>query len=115
VEETANRAANDAAKLALETSGNVEQSRRRARLPFISEIGERLRFHDSRHQAIIELAEGGAADATIESLAGHMSRAMLEHYSHVRMAAKRAALDKLSTGLMKPVVEEQEPPSTAIN
>jgi hypothetical protein len=25
---------------------------------------------------------------------------MLEHYSHVRMAAKRDALDKLSSGLM---------------
>ena len=24
------------------------------------------------------------------ALAGHMSRAMMEHYSHVRMAAKRA-------------------------
>jgi hypothetical protein len=29
-----------------------------------------------------------------------MSRRMLEHYSHVRMAAKRAALDKLENGLM---------------
>jgi hypothetical protein len=25
---------------------------------------------------------------------------MLEHYSHVRMAAKRTAVDKLSSGLM---------------
>jgi hypothetical protein len=29
-----------------------------------------------------------------------MSRRMLEHYSHVRMAAKRTALDKLESGLM---------------
>ena len=34
------------------------------------------------------------------AVAGHMSRRMLEHYSHVRMAAKRAALDKLENGLM---------------
>ena len=27
------------------------------------------------------------------SISGHLSRAMIEHYSHVRMAAKRAALD----------------------
>lgn len=115
VEETAKRAANEAAKLAVETGANVEQARKRATLPFITETGERLRFHDLRHQAITELAEGGAPDATIEALAGHMSREMLEHYSHVRMAAKRAALDKLSTGLIKAPVGEQKPASTAIN
>jgi integrase len=62
----------------------------------------RFRFHDLRHQAITELAEGGASDATLMALAGHMSLRMLEHYSHVRMAAKRAALDGLEGGLMKP-------------
>jgi integrase len=59
-----------------------------------------FRFHDLRHQAITEMAEAGATDATIMALAGHMDRAMMEHYSHVRMAAKREALDKLSSGLM---------------
>jgi hypothetical protein len=39
-------------------------------------------------------------DATLMALAGHMSREMLEHYSHVRMAAKREALDKLAGGLI---------------
>ena len=34
------------------------------------------------------------------ALAGHMTRRMLEHYSHVRMKAKRAAVDGLSSGLM---------------
>ncbi len=59
-----------------------------------------LRFHDLRHQAITELAEAGAPDATLMAVAGHLSREMLEHYSHVRMAAKRDALDKLSGGLI---------------
>ena len=36
------------------------------------------------------------------SIAGHLSRKMLEHYSHIRMAAKRAALD----AIVKPVFEE---------
>jgi hypothetical protein len=37
-----------------------------------------------------------------------MSRRMLEHYSHVRMAAKRTVLDKLESGLMGgPSVESQ--------
>jgi hypothetical protein len=34
------------------------------------------------------------------AVSGHMSRRILEHYSHVRMAAKRAVLDKLESGLM---------------
>ncbi len=29
------------------------------------------------------------------SISGHLSRKMLEHYSHIRMAAKRAALDAI--------------------
>jgi len=66
-----------------------------------------LRFHDLRHQAITELAEAGASDATLMAVAGHMSRRMLEHYSHVRMAAKRTALDKLESGLMGAAVDAQ--------
>ena len=33
------------------------------------------------------------------AIAGHVSQAMLEHYSHIRMAAKRTALDAISTPL----------------
>jgi len=54
-----------------------------------------LRFHDCRHHAITELAEGQASDQTIRSIAGHVSQRMLEHYSHVRLDAKRKALDAL--------------------
>jgi hypothetical protein len=32
------------------------------------------------------MAEARAPDATLMAVAGHMSRRMLEHYSHVRMA-----------------------------
>jgi integrase len=67
-----------------------------------------LRFHDLRHQAITEMAEAGASDATLMAVSSHMSRRMLEHYSHVRMAAKRTVLDKLESGLMGgPAVESQ--------
>ena len=59
-----------------------------------------FRFHDLRHTAITELAEAGAPDATVMAIAGHMSRRMLEHYSHVRMKAKREAVEKISAGLM---------------
>ncbi len=57
-----------------------------------------LRFHDIRHHAITELAESQTSDSTIMSIAGHVSRKMLEHYSHVRINAKRTALDGLSMG-----------------
>jgi integrase len=52
-----------------------------------------LRFHDLRHTVITELAEMGVADHVLESISGHLSRRMLEHYSHIRIDAKRQALD----------------------
>jgi integrase len=55
-----------------------------------------FRFHDCRHHAITELAESQSSDATIMALAGHVSRKMLEHYSHVRQEAKRDAVNVLS-------------------
>ena len=57
-----------------------------------------LRFHDLRHHAITELAESQASEQTIMSIAGHVSPKMLAHYSHVRMDAKRKALEALSGG-----------------
>jgi integrase len=54
------------------------------------------RLHDSRHTLITELAEGGAGDQTIMDIAGHVSRQMLKHYSHIRMEAKREALEAVS-------------------
>jgi integrase len=57
-----------------------------------------LRFHDLRHHAITELAESQASDRTIMSIAGHVSQRMLAHYSHVRIEAKRKALDALAVG-----------------
>jgi integrase len=64
--------------------------------------GLKMRFHDLRHTAITKLAESQASDQTIMAIAGHVSRAMLEHYSHIRLAAKRAALEAISTPLPKP-------------
>src|ERR1022692_618014 len=58
-----------------------------------------LRFHDLRHHAITELAESQASDRTVMSIAGHVSQRMLAHYSHVRIEAKRKALDALAGGV----------------
>ena len=55
------------------------------------------RLHDLRHTAATKMAEAGVPESTMLALMGHMSRAMLERYSHIRMAAKREAVEALST------------------
>ena len=106
VNETARRAGREAARDAFESGQSLRDAIsawRRAAAPLTD-----LRFHDLRHQAITEMAEAGASDATLMAVAGHVSRRMLEHYSHVRMAAKRSVLDKLESGLMGPLSVERQ-------
>jgi len=55
------------------------------------------RLHDLRHTALTKMAEAGVPESTMLALAGHMSRAMLERYSHIRMAAKREAMESLNS------------------
>ena len=62
--------------------------------------GVECRLHDLRHTAATKMAEAGVPESTMLALMGHMSRAMLERYSHIRMAAKREAVEAL--GLSKP-------------
>jgi integrase len=56
------------------------------------DTGVQCRLHDLRHTFATRLAENGAAESTMLALMGHMSRSMLERYSHIRMAAKREAV-----------------------
>jgi integrase len=73
-----------------------------------------LRFHDLRHQAVTELAERGLSDQTIMSIAGHVSREMLNRYSHIRLEAKRHALATLagaSKGLTSQSTSQNEKPA----
>ncbi len=51
------------------------------------------RLHDLRHTAATKMAENDTPEATMKALLGHMSQAMLERYSHIRMDAKRKALN----------------------
>ena len=44
---------------------------------------------------ILAIRQGQASDETIQDLAGHVSKRMLNHYSHIRMEAKRRAVDSL--------------------
>ncbi len=61
------------------------------------------RAHDLRHTALTKMAEAGAPESTMLAIAGHLSRRMLERYSHVRMAAKREAVEALTTAKRAPV------------
>lgn len=40
------------------------------------------------------------------AIAGHVSRKMIEHYSHIRMEAKRAALDAIANAQSSQAVFE---------
>jgi integrase len=64
------------------------------------------RWHDTRHTLVTELCEAGAGDQTIMDIAGHVSRQMLARYSHIRMEAKRKALESI---VSKPAPAPQAP------
>jgi integrase len=72
-----------------------------------------LRFHDLRHHSITRLAEAGVPEQTLMAIAGHVSRKMLEHYSHIRVQAKRDAvllLEPKPAELTNPTVAPAVPP-----
>jgi integrase len=65
--------------------------------------GARYRPHDMRHTFISRLAENpNVSEQTIKALAGHVSRQMLERYSHIRSQAKHAAIQALEQGAVDP-------------
>ena len=67
----------------------------------------RYRWHDLRHTFVSRLAESATiSEQTIRSLAGHVSRQMLERYSHIRSQAKQAAIRCLEEQAGTPVLEE---------
>jgi integrase len=66
---------------------------RTAWLAACKRAGVRYRWHDLRHTFVSRLAENpNVSEQTIRALAGHVSRQMLEHYSHIRSQAKLAAI-----------------------
>ena len=78
--------------------------------------GVNCRFHDLRHTAATKMAEARVPESTMLALMGHMTRAMMERYSHIRMAAKREAVEALTAGYTETgstVVPPIVPPSVA--
>jgi len=67
------------------------------------------RWHDCRHTFITRLAENpNVSEETIRSLAGHVSRKMLERYSHIRISAKQAAIATLDQAVPAVGAEEHQ-------
>ena len=64
----------------------------------LKRAGLQLRFHDLRHTCITKLAESQASEQTLMAISGHVSRKMIEHYSHIRMDAKRTETDAIVDG-----------------
>ena len=67
------------------------------------------RWHDCRHTFITRLAENpNVSEETIRSLAGHVSRKMLERYSHIRISAKQVASATLDQAVSAVAAEEHQ-------
>ncbi len=62
-----------------------------------SEAEVTCRLHDLRHSFCTKLAEAGVPESTMLDIMGHMSTAMLRHYSHIRAHARREAIDALES------------------
>ena len=102
IREAAKLAADRAEENAIKGAQDPAVARLLAAKPFVG-----FRFHDLRHQSITEMAEAGIPDAAMQSIAGHLSKKMLDHYSHVRMAAKRSAVESLGVGSLPTMATDQ--------
>jgi integrase len=73
---------------------------RRAWKSVLKEAGvAKCRFYDSRHTVVTELLQDPTvSEETAKSIVGHVSRKMLERYSHQRMESKRSAVEAPTFG-----------------
>ena len=72
--------------------------------------GVKYRWHDNRHTFVSRLAENpNVSEETIRALAGHVSQRMLQRYSHIRLQAKRAAIEAVERSYSRsPAAGESE-------
>lgn len=73
------------------------------------------RWHDLRHTFISNMGENKVGEQTLMAMTGHLSKKMLELYSHARMEAKREAvrtLDRPAENQPSPQNDPQQPAHT---
>lgn len=71
-----------------------------------------LRYHDLRHHVITKLLENGnVSERTVIEMAGHVSKAMLNRYSHIRLRAKLEAVLALEEPQQEMELPEKKPPA----
>jgi integrase len=62
----------------------------------LKDAGVKYRWHDLRHTFISRLAENPEiSEQTIREMAGHVSKEMMQRYSHIRFDAKKNAIASL--------------------
>jgi len=96
-------------------TGTVDPTRpmagwRSAWRSILKQAGIKARFHDLRHTAVTTMAEAGLPDLTIMAQVGHVSPAMMKHYSHIR----RQALNQAAAAL-QPNYSTTAQPSEMVN
>jgi len=64
-----------------------------------------LRYHDLRHSFVTKHLEAGTPEYTLMAIVGHITREMLEHYSHIRIKAKQEAVERIQ--VKAPVTQTQ--------
>ena len=55
------------------------------------------RFRDLPHTVCTKIAEAGIPESTMKAIIGHMSRTVLERYSHIRNQAKVDAIQAIES------------------
>jgi integrase len=90
----------DVARAVLTVSESKTEAGEGRTIPLNSELKAALVDHAKWYTK----EEGGAPDEVIRDIAGHVSKQMLKHYSHVRMEAKRKALEGL---VAKPTADQK--------
>ncbi len=68
--------------------------------------GVACRLHDLRHTYATRLIEGGASDAIVRELIGHVDPQVIQRYTHIRRNAKQEAIDRAFGRTPKPKPEE---------
>lgn len=64
-----------------------------------TEAKVQCRIHDLRHSFCTKLAEAGVPESTMLDIMGHVSAGMLRRYSHIRVKARREAIDAIENGV----------------